>query len=98
MCIIFYPRVPASEERKKEKQKERKRHTFKYYFVRKSFVLVYHHNFLLHALAMCRVSLCIFRRVESMFSKGFYTNKTLNPFRKKKEKNLGFVESIFRLG
>ena len=60
---IVYARKPTSDERKKERKKD----TLKYYFVRKSFVLVYHHNFLLHVLATCRAHLMRLWRQSNLF-------------------------------
>ena len=70
---IVYARKPTSDERKKE----RKRDTLKYYFVRKSFVLVYHHNFLLHVLAMCRAHLMRLptRRIDIFTAFGVHCNQ-----------------------
>jgi hypothetical protein len=49
MRIIFYPRKPTSEERKKERKRER--HVEILFCTKKVSILSYQRNFLLHVLA-----------------------------------------------
>ena len=104
MRIIFYPRKPTSEERKKERKKERH---VEILFCTKKFRFSVPSRFLLHVLATCRVSLCVFRRVEPMFSRLSIalqpteivcTDDTLNPFKKKRKNVQGLQNPFFIQG